>query len=371
MRDRAGWQFDLITQRFLEGRWNTPLGATVLARVIEGIKNMGDIRGILDDYVLDHPANKNPYGYPYYPPEAMDTSDFWVLTQDDLRGAHFYSEHFSHCSLAKKSLSYCRFHGCNLDSANLERTDLSYASLENCDLRGTVLAVSGGFSTKFLNCDLRGACLWDSGFLDSDFSGSDLRGAYFEGVVLEDPTLNYQTKFDEELAISWSTRSLPPAQRPDILRSIRIGYEKAQVWHLADRFLLRERIEARKHINWPLVKQHRDLNSLAVWLGDWISAMVSGHGTKPFRVIIVAVSASIVFALLYYGFGVPHATGGPTTDMLQALYFSFTTFTTLGYGDVAYSAARPLMRLMSTIEAWTGAISIAMFVTVLARKAFR
>jgi ion channel/pentapeptide repeat protein len=372
MRDKEGFRFDLITQRFLKGHWETPLGRMVLDRVIEGIKDEVEIRVILDDYVLEHPANSDPYGHPYYPPDAMKGKEFWVLTQDDLRGASFIGQEFIRTpSLEVKALSYASFYGCNLSQANLQRTELSYAQFEHCNLTGICFVGAGGFETKFLNCQLQDACFWRSALLEADCSGSDLRGAYFEDARLEDLIVNYQSRFDEHLASSWRTRSLPPAQRPDILRAIRIAFERQQIWNVADRFLYRERVEQRRHISWPTLRAKRDLNALATWLGEWFSAVVSGHGTKPFRVVMLGGILSVVFAWIYFWCGVPAPRGGSTEDFLKALYFSSTTFATLGYGDVTYEASRPMMRLLSSLEAWAGAIIIALFVTALARKVLR
>src|SRR5215467_1706141 len=105
MRDKEGFRFDLITQRFLEQRWDTPLGSKVLDEVSEGIQESVEIRGILDRYVLKHPENSDPYGHPYYPPDAMKHGQFWVLTQDDLRGATFRGKDFTNtASLEVKAL---------------------------------------------------------------------------------------------------------------------------------------------------------------------------------------------------------------------------------------------------------------------------
>jgi hypothetical protein len=98
---------------------------------------------------------------------------------------------------------------------------------------------------------------------------------------------------------------------------------------------------------------------------------ILGYGTRPFRVILMGMMLSIAFAGFYYLFGVPSPTESLGTEMLQPLYFSLTTFATLGYGNITYGANRPLMRLLSTVEARGGAIIIALCVTALARKVFR
>jgi hypothetical protein len=50
----------------------------------------------------------------------------------------------------------------------------------------------------------------------------------------------------------------------------------------------------------------------------------------------------------------------------SALYFSVSTFTTLGYGD--YTAASPYGKLIAGGEAMSGAFFMALFVVCLARK---
>ena len=62
--NRDGFEFDLVTQRFLRNRWETEVGQLVLKEIVEGIKSGTDVRGILDDYVLFHPDNSDPYGHP-------------------------------------------------------------------------------------------------------------------------------------------------------------------------------------------------------------------------------------------------------------------------------------------------------------------
>lgn len=70
--DRERYKFDLLTQRFLEQRWETAIGQKVRDEVLSGLKNSVEVRAILDPYVLDHPENVEPYGHPYYPKDAME-----------------------------------------------------------------------------------------------------------------------------------------------------------------------------------------------------------------------------------------------------------------------------------------------------------
>lgn len=229
--EKYGFKFDLRTQRFLVNRWETEVGVRVRDQVLAGLKNSVEVRAILDPYVLDHKDNKDPYGYPIYPPDAMTEGEFWVLTQDDLRGIKFYNEDISNSpSFEKKALSYASFYGCNLAGSNLEMTDLSYARFEKCNLTNTVFAASGGFGTRATDCLATNVCFWESGFRECDFSGSDLRGAYFESAIIEDLKVNYLTQFDLTLSCRWESRTMPAEQMPDVLRSIRVAYTREELW---------------------------------------------------------------------------------------------------------------------------------------------
>ena len=365
---REGFEFDLKTQRFLKNRWETELGKKVYKEVIAGVKNGVEVRAILDSYVLDHPDNQDPYGHPYYPKNAMDEDSFWVLTQDDLRGIHVYNEHFpDNSSWSVKSLNYARFYNCTFDRANLERTTLTKATFDNCDLENVCFAGGGGYGAKFINSNLKSVCFWETALIEADFSGSDLEGAYFEGATLTDISANYLTRFDRELCAAWSTRTMPEKEMPEILKSIRIAYRKSEIWHVADQYFFLERKKNREAVLWPQFKADKTSRSYWVWLTDWIWGASTGYGVKPIRLLAIGLSVASVFALIYYFAGNP----GRDSDFATSLYYSLTTFATLGYGDLHYTEARWIMRLVSTLEALSGAALIAAFVAVMARKVIR
>ncbi|OLU16982.1 voltage-gated potassium channel [Pseudomonas sp. PA1(2017)] len=370
--DKDGFKFDLQTQRFLVNRWDTEVGSRVRDEVLEGLKSSTDIRSVLDPYVLKHKDNIEPYGYPIYPPDAMTEGDFWVLTQDDLRGIRFYNEDVSNTpSLAKKALSYASFYNCNLSGSSLEMTELSYARFEKCDLTDTAVVASGGFCTRMTDCTAVNASFWLSGFRECDFSGTDLRGAYFDGTLIEDMKVNYLTRFDLTLRRKWKKRTLPADQQPDLLRSIRMAYERAELWSQADGYFYREKTEQRKHVLWPHLKRQRCASAVSMWSQSLVSGVLSGYATKPLRVLVWGMLVSILFTCLYAWLGVPTARESIQDRYLESLYLSLTTFTTLGFGDVTYGVGSPWLRVLTTVEALIGAIWISLFVVVLAKKVFR
>jgi hypothetical protein len=370
--DKEGFKFDLVTQRFIKERWNSKLGQIVRQEIIDGIKNSTELRAILDGYVLEHPENTDPYAHPIYPKSEMEENTFWVLTQDDLRGINFYNEDFSYSPcLAKKSLSYSSLYNCNLSNSNLEMTDLSYARIDKCNLHSACLAMSGGFNVRLVNSDLTNVNLIQSFFGDCDFSGSNFESAYFEEVELNNNKVNYLTKFALNLRDTEKTRKMPESQKPDILRSIRQSYENAELWGNMDAFLNKEKLVHRQSILWPRFRESKSKENFLEWFSSLLSGVFSGYSTKPSRVIFVAIAITLFFSVLYLFFGTPNHDNLSCQAVLESLYFSFTTFATLGYGDISYGETHPYLRLLSTVEAWIGAITLSSFVVVLSRKVFR
>lgn len=366
--DRSGFEFNLVIQRFLENRWETDLGQQVHKEVLEGIKSGADVRSVLDPYVLDHPENVDPYGHPHYPVSEMEEGRFWVLTQDDLRGIHFYNEEFSgKAYLGTKSLNYARFYKCLFHGANFERTSLTRTNFEKCNFEKAVFAMAGGYNPKFTNCMLKDVCFVEASLIEADFSGSDLRGAYLESAHLDNIIVDYTTKLDSYLRKNWENRKLPDEQQPELYKAFRISYANAELWYDADKYLYLERVANRKYILWPKAKGDRDSLSRGTWIKDYSWGFVAGYGVKPNRIWFTGFIAALFFSIIFFLAGNP----GPQKGFMTSLYFSFTTFATLGYGDLSYSSTRWIMRLISTTEAWAGAVLISMFVAVMARKVLR
>lgn len=370
--DKDGFKFNLETQRFIRNRWETEIGRKVRAEVIECLREGYGVRPTLDNYVLDHPDNYDPYAHPIYPISEMKEEVFWVLTQDDLRGIRFYNEDFENTNgFPKTALSYARFYNCNLKSANLEMSDFSFAVFEKCDLSGAVFAMSGGFNATFRNCVMASVCFFDCKLIDCDLSDTDLTGAYFENAFLKNILVNYKTAFDNTLEGTWNERVLPESQLPDLLRSIRIAYEKAEIWDSMDEFLVAELRAKRRALLWPDLQREKNFKTLKSWIGSLTRDYYAEYSTNPLRVIAISIAIPFVFTLLYWIVGVPSDCEIPSEAFYEALYYSYTTFTTLGFGDVTYGPGRPFLRLLSTLEAFLGAVSMSLLVVVLARKIIR
>ncbi len=103
---------------------------------------------------------------------------------------------------------------------------------------------------------------------------------------------------------------------------------------------------------------------------NWFYNVSCGYGERPKRVVANALLVIVVFAMIYYlGEGI---TKGGEEDyepnLREGLYFSVVTFTTLGYGDYSPKVD---FQLLATLEAFTGAFTIALFVLVFGRQVMR
>lgn len=112
----------------------------------------------------------------------------------------------------------------------------------------------------------------------------------------------------------------------------------------------------------------------ATYVGSQLMGMVSGHGERPWRVIGTSLLMIVGCALLYPLFGLTGTGGvlgygsGAILDVLgRALYFSTTTFATLGLGDL-YPATLG-GQLLAGLESLLGALLMALLVFVLGKRA--
>jgi len=339
--DRNDVCFDTRTQSFLVSRWETEIGQQVLREIVNGIKSSVEIRAILDDYVLEHPENHNSYGYPYYPPDAIKPGEFWVLNSDDLRGVHIYNESFKDTqSLEIKMLAYASFYNCDFTDANIERADLSFTRFEKCAFTRTIFAAAGGFDTRMIDCRANGAVFWDAALRGWDVRGTDFTDAYFEGALLEDLQLNHLTRFDRTPKQAWRSRTMLDAMVPDVLRGVRLAYERAELWSQMDDFLREEKRSERKHILWPQLRKKTSLPALKAWVVSALSDGLSFYGTSPLRVLELQVFAILAFGCAYWGLGTASSDSDPRIALPAALLLSFSKFASLG---LAGAPSRPAL----------------------------
>jgi len=95
-----------------------------------------------------------------------------------------------------------------------------------------------------------------------------------------------------------------------------------------------------------------------------------GYGEKPLRVMRNSLISVLGFAFAYFFTNSINLSGNSVLrNILQSIYFSTITFTTLGYGDI--HPINDAGRVLAMSEAVLGAIFIALFIFVFGRKMMR
>ncbi len=99
-----------------------------------------------------------------------------------------------------------------------------------------------------------------------------------------------------------------------------------------------------------------------------LGKLLFGYGERPIRVLFASALVIITCAFFYSQPKALIYRGGQTVPSFpQSLYFSVTTFTTLGYGDL-YPSADGFCRQLAMAEAITGGFLMALFVVCLAKR---
>lgn len=100
-----------------------------------------------------------------------------------------------------------------------------------------------------------------------------------------------------------------------------------------------------------------------------MNRLVWGYGERPFQTFVLAGVIIVISALFYYFSEEVLAEGlVQRIGLMDSLYMSVTTYTTVGYGDFL-----PLggMRVIAALEALSGALLTPLFVVALARRYLR
>jgi uncharacterized protein YjbI with pentapeptide repeats len=151
-------------------------------------------------------------------------------------------------------------------------------------------------------------------------------------------------------------------------RNLKESYKNEGDYETAGEFFIRE-MAIKRRTSWRERKY-------AYWfMGNVISGLC-GYGERPTRVIFWWFAFTFSFALVYFaGQLIEYSDGATQIDyttlggFLTCMYFSVVTFTTLGFGDI--SPVTDAGRAVASVEAFTGAFMIALFVLVFGRKMIR
>ncbi len=295
----------------------------------------------------------------------------------DLSGAELWDAKFRKANLSHADLSGANLHGAYLSEAKLWYVNLSGAYLPWANLSGADLwraTLTGDIDLRRAN--LRGACL-----LDFELSTqAKLDGAQWgEGAIVQ----------DEIDARSEEDRSRF-ADCAAIYRQIKMSYQESGDYQTAGQFFIRE-MECRRFAlaaeGPPTAEDRGPLPRAWNWLSHYatravwcLSYYTCQHAESPTRVLGIMAVLILLFGVIHslvgiqdsaHGFVIARgAHMGPIGEIpaqiVNALYFSAVTFTSLGYGDMRPHGS--LGQFFVCFQAVLGVICIAVFAGAIIRK---
>lgn len=263
----------------------------------------------------------------------------------------------------------------NLEGLNLVKHDdhhgydLSYSNFYRANLRGAHL-----FNNKIENASLMKAELHDASLHCCKLSNSNLLGMKLNNTRIDNIDLSGKLQQENEAILASKEKRLDDAadfylQSEETYRILRKGAEQQGLFEMAGNYTYQEL--RMRHYQYPKNSKKR-----------FVSAAVNllcGYGEKPENVIRFSLSMIVFCAFMYFMFGISYQDqilavnfSEPFSDnisaLLNSIYFSVVTFTTLGYGDITPIG---FSRFIATIEAFIGSFSLALFVVVFVKRMTR
>ena len=254
--------------------------------------------------------------------------------------------------------------------AALEQRARSGQPMRGFQLKRAVLAgldlVNHGQRRGFV---LQDADLYRADLRDCNLLGVRLEGARLDNVVW-DRQLIQERKGRERRRAGDAQGALQLFEEAEeTYRNLRLRLEKAGLFEQAGQFFHREMVMRR--LQMPRLSGRRLLS--------WLVDLFCGYGEKPLNVVLFSLGLVLVCGLLFFLVGVRHGDlplglalergwAANLSDLLDCLYYSVVTFTTLGYGDITpHGLARPI----AAFEAFAGSFTMALFVVVFVKKMTR
>ncbi len=291
------------------------------------------------------------------------------------------------------------------DAEFLEGVDFSYLKFpDDTNFDGAELS-----GANFSSADLSGASFERATLNRTEFLGANLQGAHLYGALLGDARVNRKTKFWPEIpdmryrdVISLSDNplgsgfyrrfktklrrgrlpycaedpryaeldieGLPQSREPNLEKAAEVYATIEQVaidnslpGLASEAFLGRKDVQHR---------EYRKEGRLSMRLRSFVPNLVARYGESPWRVLGTGALIVLVWGVAYRAFDlIERQDGGADPTLLDSIYFSSLTFTTLGYGD--FRPRNTVGQVLAVSETAFGVILLAILVFVFGRRATR
>jgi hypothetical protein len=316
----------------------------------------------------------------------LDFADLdYLVIKDKWHGPGAIEINFSSCrfmAFTETLLYHVEFRGCDLDRLQCVKSDLSnfkfiecmgnQPSFSDCRL-SKVSFVRGAFLPEFERCEMR-EIVYKPGNANAPGAVSDeyrrLRiAAQGAGKRHEASQYYYRERKYERKALA-SPYAENPATFPGYSGRMSDTVNRWWKGEIPPAKALRDlgRIALFHVALWVNPKMMpRALGYKLRYLASLFEEIVWGYGERPARIFMTAFTLIGVYATIYYFFA-PELTmeASLATHLVNSIYFSVITFTTVGFGDILPKT--PHMKLICASEALFGCFTMGLVVAGFSNK---
>lgn len=297
------------------------------------------------------------------------------FSESKIDSSNFVATKFKRASFREAKMGRVDFTGAVMDHANF-----SNSLMEDARFTGTRFGDANFSWSEFKRADFshsrfKRRLTFDNAIFKEKFSIIPLAEDLGESPVSIEKKLFSQKERDCEIG---KARFCHPQPMAEAAKVQRIMYEKIGDRNKADLMFVLE-MRARRKLR--VASSKNPLAQLAARVFnffEWIIAdFPSRYGTDWMRLMMVTLLTIFLYGLIYWAVGTHTDLGGihysvppysEVSELRTVLYYSLVTFTTLGYGDLYPTG---ILRAVSSVEAFTGAVFMALIVAVIARKWMR
>jgi len=298
-----------------------------------------------------------------------------LLNGANLKKTNLYNANLHQIELEEVDLRFANLCDANLENAKMYEVNLQDAILSGTNLHKALLFIVNLKNARLTDSNLKEAYLWEVNFLGADLVGANLRDTDFDKKTnlhnvnlrncrLDNSTLKNAYMNLDKIVIQEKENDYLVAK--DIYLLLKNYFTREGMHDISGEYYYREKLMETKY-NWKDKKYFK-------WIFNMFLNLVAGYGERPLQVLVWWAGIIFGYAAIYYFYNgiyvrIANNIASYNPKFLEALYFSIVTFTTLGFGDLAPKPG--FFQIFASFEALLGAIFMAMFIYVFARKMIR
>lgn len=385
MKRNTNIELDNRIQKHLKNSFTTK--GYIQGKCLSGLENIYNIQSntIHKNIVVDYKViNNQELKYNQY--KVIDGAR---IEFNDFRNCTFENIKFKKCTFFGTKFSKCCFQNIIFEDCIFFKEDnivifndnclLNKTTFDKCNIKKGVFKNVTFENTKFLYSTLTECIVANSSVINIKISDCNCKmfktlDLSMDKFVFED---EYNTKFDEytffdKIIVNRKyKKSYENASKS--YREIAVKFEKNNLLDYAgEYYYLCKKSECKSLYGIDKVK-------------SWIFWMLCGYGERPTYALITSIEIILIFAIIYMFTGLV-ADGSLINytnlfsegivfqpdlykDFFKSLYFSITTFTTVGYGDI--TPIGEISTMLSGIEMFLGVTMVGIWTATLARKIIR